>query len=67
MNISKTVRGRAISSEFLTHRVVQEWPVERGKIWIFATVGGHLGFLPKMKRCEYLGKDISSPVMLDGR
>ena len=26
-NISKTVRDRAISSEFLTHRVVQEYPV----------------------------------------
>ena len=26
-NISKTVRDRAISSEFLTHRVVQEYSV----------------------------------------
>ena len=45
VNISKTVRDRAISSEFLTHRVVQECPVQRGKFqfsplsaasWIFA-------------------------------
>ena len=34
----------AISSEFLTHRVVQEYPMQRGKISIFATFGGHLGF-----------------------
>ena len=54
MNISKTVRDRAISSEFLTHRVVQEYPMQRGKISIFATFGGHLGFLGKMKKCEYL-------------
>ena len=67
VNISKTVRDRAISSEFLTHRVVQECPVQRSKIWIFTTFGGHLGFLRKMKRCEYLGKDISSPVMRGGR
>ena len=37
MNISKTIRDTAISSEFLTHRVVQESPVQRGKISIFAT------------------------------
>ena len=33
-NISKTVRDRAISSEFLTHRVVQECSVQREKISI---------------------------------
>ena len=44
VNISKTVRDRAISSEFLTGRVVQECPMEKGKISIFATFGGHLGF-----------------------
>ena len=54
MNISKTVRDRAISSEFLTHRVVQEYPMQKGKISIFVTFGGHLGFLRKMKKCEYL-------------
>ena len=43
-----------ILSEFLTHRVVQEYPMQRGKISIFATFGGHLGFLRKMKKCEYL-------------
>ena len=31
-NISKTVRDRAISSKFLTHRVVEEYPMQRGKI-----------------------------------
>ena len=41
-NISQTVRDRAISSEFLTHRVVQECPMLRGKILIFATFGGYL-------------------------
>ena len=30
-NISQTVRDRAISSEFLTHRVVQEYPMLSGK------------------------------------
>ena len=54
MNFSKTVRDRAISSEFLTPRVVQECPMQRGKFSIFATFGGHLGFLRKMKKCEYL-------------
>ena len=56
MNILKTIRDRAISSEFLTHRVVQEYPMPRGEISIFATFGGHLGFLRKMKKCEYLKK-----------
>ena len=49
MNISKTVRDRAISSEFLTRRVAQECTVQRGKISILATFGGHLRFLRKMK------------------
>ena len=59
VNISKTVRDRPISSEFLSRRVVQESPV-KGVKWIFATFCSHHGFLRKMKRCEYLGKDISS-------
>ena len=67
MNISKTVRYRAISSEFLTQRVVQDYPMPREKISIFATFGGHLGFLRKMKKCENFGKGISSPLMLGGR
>ena len=28
--------------------------MQRGKISIFATFGGHLGFLRKVKKCEYL-------------
>ena len=28
--------------------------MQRGKISLFATFGGHLGFLRKMKKCEYL-------------
>ena len=31
VNISKTIRDRAISSKFLTHRVVQESPDQWGK------------------------------------
>ena len=54
VNISKTIRDRAISSEFLTFKVVQECPVQRGKISIFTTFGSHLGFLRKMEKCEYL-------------
>ena len=54
VSISQTVRDRAISSKFLTCRVVQESPVQRGKISIFATFGGHLRFLRKMKKCQYL-------------
>ena len=34
-NIFKMVRDRAISSEFLTHRVVQQYSVPRGKISVF--------------------------------
>ena len=30
--------------------------MQRGKTSIFATFGGHLGFLWKMKKCEYLEK-----------
>ena len=30
-NISQTLRDRAISSEFLTHRVVREYPMLSGK------------------------------------
>ena len=54
VNISKTVRDRAISSEFLIHRMVQECPVRRGKISIFATFLGHLAFSRKMEKCQYL-------------
>ena len=63
------VRDREIPSEFLTRRVVQQYSVPRGKISVFGTFGGHLGFLRKMKNnyCEYLGKGISSPLMLGGR
>ena len=34
-NIFKIVRDRAISSEFLTHRVVQQYSVPRGKVSVF--------------------------------
>ena len=34
-NIFKMVRDRAILSEFLTHRVVQQYSVPRGKISVF--------------------------------
>ena len=44
MNISKTVQDKAILREFLTQRVVRDCPMQRGKISIFATFGGHLGF-----------------------
>ena len=43
MNFSKSVRDRAIPSKFFTHRVVQVYPNQRGKISIFATFGGPLG------------------------
>ena len=44
VNISKNVRDRAILSEFLTRRVVQECPMQKGKTSIFATFGSHLRF-----------------------
>ena len=44
VNISETVRDRAILREFLIHRVVQEYPLSRGKMLIITTFGGHLGF-----------------------
>ena len=55
-NILKTVRDTAISSKFLIHRVVQDSHVKWGKISIFATFGGHLGFSQKMEKCQYLEK-----------
>ena len=67
MQRGKMIRDRVISSEFLTRRVVQQYCVPRGKISVFATFGGHLGFQRKMNNCEYLGKGISSPLMLGGR
>ena len=45
------VKDRAISREFLTHGVVQEYSVPRGKSSVFVTFGGHLGFL-KISRKE---------------
>ena len=42
MNILKTVRDRVILSEFLTHRVVQEYPL-----------AAILDFSGKTKKCEY--------------
>ena len=36
--------------------MIQECPVQRGKISFFATFGGHLGFLLKMEKCQYLEK-----------
>ena len=37
VNMSKTIRDRAILSEFFTNRLVQEYPVPRRKLSIFAT------------------------------
>ena len=44
VNITKTIRDGVILSEFLTHRVVQGYPMQRGKILVVATFGSHLGF-----------------------
>ena len=40
----KKVRDRAISSEFFIRSEVPDYPVPRGKISVFATFGGRLGF-----------------------
>ena len=53
-NISKTVRDRAVVSEFLTRRVVQEYSVAILKISNFTIFGGHLEVLRKMKNGKYL-------------
>ena len=49
-SISLTVRDRAISSKFSTHRVVEEYSVQNWKFSIFATFGGHLEFFRKTKK-----------------
>ena len=49
VNISETVRDRAISTEFFTHRVVEKYPMSNGKKFFFAIFGGHLEFLRKTK------------------
>ena len=49
INISQTVRDRAISNEFSTHRVVQDYPMLRGKISILATLAAILDFSKKWK------------------
>ena len=64
MNISKTVRDRVILSRFLTHRVVQECPVARGKISIFATFGGHLRFLAENEKSVDISKIIRDRAIL---
>ena len=51
---SAQLSNRAISTEFLIRRGVQEGLLQKGKISIFATFGDHLGLLRKMKKCEYL-------------
>ena len=48
-NILETETERAISIEFLTHRVQEGYYAARRKISIFTTFGGHLGFLQKIK------------------
>ena len=45
----ETVRDRTILSELLAHRVLQEYPIENGKVSIFAMYGGHLGFQQKIE------------------
>ena len=50
LNISQTVRDRAVWTEFLTHRVVEKYSVQNLKVSIFATFGGHLEFLRKAKK-----------------
>ena len=49
VTISETVRDRAISTEFSSHRVVERYYIQNRKISIFATFGGHLEFLRKTK------------------
>ena len=49
VSISNTVRERAISIEFLIHRVIEEYSMSNWKISIFSAFGGHLGFLRKTK------------------
>ena len=67
MNISKTVRDRAISSEFLTHRVVQDCPMQRGGKSIFATFVGHLAFLRKMNISKTIQDRVISSEFLTHR
>ena len=49
VNISKTVRDRLISSEFLTHRVIQECPIQRKKIQFSPLLAAILDFGGKGK------------------
>ena len=51
-------------SEFLTHRVVQEYPMQRGKISVFATFGDHLGFLRKIKNSVNISKTVRDRAIL---
>ena len=52
-NILQTVRDRAISSKFLAHRVVQEYPMLRGKRFgeLWPTFEWVIALL-KMSKCE---------------
>ena len=55
-----------ISSEYLTHRVVQEYPIQRKKIQ-FRHFWRPSWILAENEKCEYLRNSISSPLILGGR
>ena len=47
-------KGKNFKRVLCKREKFQEGPMQKGKISIFATLGGHLGFLRKIKKCEYL-------------
>ena len=44
VNILETIKDREISRDFLICWLLQEYPLQRGRISTFVTFGGHLGF-----------------------
>ena len=58
-SISLTVRDRAISSKFSTHRVSKECTLQFSKNFPLPKNGGHFEFLPKMAKHEFASVSIT--------
>ena len=52
-SICVTVRDRAISSKFSTHRVSEQCTLQFSKNFPLPTYGGHFEFLPKMAKHKF--------------
>ena len=64
VNISETVRDRAISTEFSTRWVVERYHRQNRKISFFATFGGHLGFFAEKQKNVNISETVRDRAIL---